>query len=618
MKKSLLLLLLIPVFLLSCGRENAPADSSATTLPPQDLPVYTAGETAYTLIRGQRSSDGVKEIMLTLRKAMEAAYGKAPAIRDDFVMDQAELTKDACEILIGDTNRPESAELKKTLPAGNSYAIAAEGSRIVIVASSEAVLAEAVDLFIRNYVLKDSTQGGDMMIQGDLLVTETLTDFVRKGWELSCPSPLSGSLAKGYYNSGSGLADDTRQETDEFSRMHLITGVDEQDFTAYLQDAMWAGYTRTLDNQIGKNRYASFTKDGMNYHIAYMEQAGEIRVSEDRAGVALTDFAYDTKGEAQATVYQYGLYYDPQNRDNTGNTINCGMIYVIRLSDNSVVLVDGGHLYQSSDEAIGGLWDFLHEITGTAKGETVRVAAWYITHAHGDHVTGTAKLLNRYHDQIALERIMYNIPSVQVRPGGYDQNTTTAKEIVRKYYPQVKFLKLHSGQQFNLSNVGIEILYTHEDAVGLAQYEEAAKNGGNVQFPLSDYNCTSTILRLHIDGQTLLLLGDTNVEAEKVMKEFYPASVWKSDAVQIAHHCFNYLNTLYPMIAAPIALLPNSYFGGHTPENTPKLETVLKYVENDQIYYEGEGTVGLAVVDGKFQVIYEAPVIGKEYDHSGM
>ena len=86
----------------------------------------------------------------------------------------------------------------------------------------------------------------------------------------------------------------------------------------------------------------------------------------------------------------------------------------------------------------------------------------------------------------------------------------------------------------------------------------------------------------------------------------------------MAHHCFNYLNSLYPMIAAPVVLMPNSYFGSHTPENLPKLETILKYMENDQIYYEGSGTVGLAVVDDKLTVVYEAELIGGEYDFSGI
>ena len=603
--------------LFSCKSGDQPAVTTPAPDPaPADVEIYKDGATEYKIVRGQRSSDGVKDAMVALRSALEKTFGTAPFLSDDWVKDEAMLSEDAPEILIGDTNRPDSIALKKALPAGNSFAIAVKGSRVVIVANNEAVLAKAVDVFVKDYVEKNA-KGGNLMLKGDLFVTETLTDFVRDGWVLSCPSPMVGSLAKGFYNSGSGLADDIRKETDEYSRMHLLTDITEADFTAYVEEMKAAGYAQILDNTLGKNRYAAFEKDGLSYHVAYMDEGKEIRVSEDRAGVSLKEFAYDTKGDTQTVIYQYGLYYDPNNQV-TNKTVNCGMLYVIRLSDNSLVLVDGGHLHQSSNEAMEGLVSFLHEITGTEKGETIRIAAWYMTHAHGDHVTGMAKLVKRYHDEISLERVMYNIPSYQVRPAGYDDNTTTTKAMIRQYFPEAKFLKLHAGQKFNLSDIGFEVLFTHEDAVGKDQFTEAAKNGGKVQFPLSDYNCTSAILRLNIDGKSVLLLGDTNVEAEAVMKKTFPAAVWKSDAVQVAHHCFNYLNSLYPMIAAPVVLMPNSYFGSHTPENLPKLETILKYMENDQIYYEGSGTVGLAVVDDKLTVVYEAELIGGEYDFSGI
>ena len=601
--------------LLSCKNSDQPAVTTPAPAPA-DVEIYKDGKTEYKIVRGQRSSDGVKDVVVDLRAALEAACGSAPYLSDDWVKDQATLSEDAFEILIGETNRPDSIALQKALPGGNSYAIAVKKSRVVIVATNEAVLAKAVDVFIKDYVQKNA-QGGNLMLKGDLFVTDTLANFVRDGWVLSCPSPRVGSLAEGFYNSGSGLADDVRKETDEYSRMQLLSDVSEADFTAYVEEMKAAGYTQILDNTLGKNRYAAFEKDGLSYHVAYMDTNKEIRVSEDRAGVSLKEFAYDTKGDKQTVIYQYGLYYDPNNQV-TNKTVNCGMLYVIRLSDNSLVLVDGGHLHQSSNEAMEGLVSFLHEITGTEKGETIRIAAWYMTHAHGDHVTGMAKLVKRYHDEIALERVMYNIPSYQVRSAGYDDNTTTTKAMIRQYFPKAKFLKLHAGQKFTLSDVGFEVLFTHEDAVGIDQFAEAAKNGGKVQFPLSDYNCTSAILRLNIDGKTVLLLGDTNVEAEAVMKKTFPATVWKSDAVQVAHHCFNYLNSLYPMIAAPVVLMPNSYFGSHTPENLPKLETILKYMENDQIYYEGSGTVGLAVVDGKLTVVYEADLVGGEYDFSGI
>lgn len=439
----------------------------------------------------------------------------------------------------------------------------------------------------------------------------------RSDWVLACPSPMAGELLKGFYNSGSGLADDIDAETNEYSRMQIVTGVDEADYTAYLEQMKAEGYLQIMATKVDTSSFAEFTKDGLVYHVAYMANDGEIRVSEDRAGVPLSAFAYDTVGEKQTQIYQYGLYYDPENRVTT-TAVNCGMLYIVRLSDNSLVLVDSAHLYQGTNEMTDALVDFLHQLTDTQKGEKIKIAAWYMTHAHGDHVTVMAKLCNRYHDEIDLQRVMFNIPSYQVRSRGYDDNTTTVKAMMRKYYPDVKFLKIHTGQQFNLSDLFVEVLYTHEDAIGMTQFANANESGDTVRFDLRDYNCTSSVVRFTIDGKSVLLLGDISGEAEKVMAKNFSAEIWKSDVVQAAHHCFNYLNTLYPMIAAPIVFMPNSYYACHLPNNLPRLESMLQYVVDDQIYYESAATYGFVVEDGAFKLIYEAPVIGGEYDGSGI
>ena len=57
------------------------------------------------------------------------------------------------EILIGDTGRSESTALKSTL-SGNQYAIKREGNKIIIVATNDAFLYDAVEYFIDNYLSK--------------------------------------------------------------------------------------------------------------------------------------------------------------------------------------------------------------------------------------------------------------------------------------------------------------------------------------------------------------------------------------------------------------------------------------------------------------------------------
>lgn len=426
-------------------------------------------------------------------------------------------------------------------------------------------------------------------------------------WVLGCPTPNCGELAKGYYNAGAMLADDRNGVTEEDSKMQIISNVVEMDFDNYINLLKDKGIKGYLEHELGKDKFFAFDYEGNYYHVSYIAKRGEIRVVEDKSSTSLNEFGYHKLGQEKTTIYQYGLYYDPENHV-TDKTVNCGMLYIIKLSDNSLFMIDGGHIRQWNEEAIEGLWQFLLKITNTKEDGIIRISGWYFTHAHDDHLNGCTKLLNRYHEQIILERVMYNFPCYALSTG-YVLSTFDMKEIISKLYPQTKLLKLHTGQKFDIADMTVEVFYTHEDA---AKKEELSK------IHLGDSNCTSTILKLTIDGKTVMMLGDTNVETEEIIKKYSVKEIWKSDMVQVAHHCFNYLNTLYEWICAPVAILPNSYFAAHTEnDNLPKLNSILKYVKDNQIYYEGEGTDAFVVTEEGWKQIECTPLIGGEYDYSG-
>ena len=430
---------------------------------------------------------------------------------------------------------------------------------------------------------------------------------MKMNWKLDCPTPDCGKIVDGVYRVGAMLADDRESNTSEDARMQTITGVTEADFEAYVRMLENAGFSDCYAHSMGADKFFAGSYAAKNYHVRYLAARNELRVIEDRNVTPLTRFGYEAAGEKQTVIYQYGLYYDPNN-DCTDKTVNCGMLYVIRLCDNRLMLIDGGHLYQWNAQALQAFWSFLHQITDTPEDGVIDIACWYFTHAHGDHVMGCTRLLDRYHEQIKLERVMHGFVSYQVDACGYDPSVFAMKRAIRQYYPDVPCLRLHAGQKFPLADVICEVLYAQEDAVEANAPEK---------FPLLDFNCTSTIIKLTVNGKTALFLGDTNLESEKLLAKISTPDIWKADAVQVAHHCFNFLDTLYAWADAPMAWLPNSYFGAHTPENTPKLESVLRFVGDGQIYYEGEATYGFAAGKCGFMPIFTESVVGGAYDGSG-
>jgi len=425
-----------------------------------------------------------------------------------------------------------------------------------------------------------------------------------KNWILGCPMPEGGCIAEGVYNAGAMLADDRQGPTPEDSHLQIVSG-SRALFEAYRARMKADCGKGWFENTQGLDQVFSFTLEGKQYHVRWADRKQQIRFTEDPVSTPLPDFGGGTPGSGKTMVYQYGLYYDPENHV-TDRTVNCGMLYIIHLSDNRLMMIDGGHIFQCSNLAMEGLWQFLREITGAGDEEPVTIALWYFTHAHDDHADGCTKLLSRHHDRILLERVMFNFPS------GSDPVASSSiielKNTIRRWYPEIKLLKMRTGQKFSLAELTVEVLYTQEDAVDI---------GNMARFPMQDFNCTSGILKLTAGGRDFLVLGDTNVETEAFLAENSEPSLWKADMVQLAHHCFNYLDTLYDWIRAAVVLVPNSYGGAHQPENAPKLVAAEQFVQNGNIYYEGAGTDGLTPTEEGWVHVFRADLVGGEYDGSG-
>ena len=183
----------------------------------------------------------------------------------------------------------------------------------------------------------------------------------QNAWVLSCPAPKSGRIVEGYYNAGPIIADDRNGPTLEDTKVQIIAEVSLQDYENYINSLKVEGGNVYLENQIADDLFFAYEHGGKNYHVRYCAKRGEIRVAEEPDYVSPTGFGYKAAGPEQTTLYQYGLYYDPNN-NMTPKTANCGMLYIIKLSDNSLFMMDAGFYLQWKDEAIDGLWQFLRQI----------------------------------------------------------------------------------------------------------------------------------------------------------------------------------------------------------------------------------------------------------------
>ncbi|MBE6640091.1 MAG: hypothetical protein E7619_00745 [Ruminococcaceae bacterium] len=143
---------LIAISLVSCAEKAPPAvtdtaDGTEASATPLELTIVNAsGKTDYRIIIAEDASNRVRNAVGDLRSHFAGAFSAPIYMKEDASTEETET-----EILIGNTNRKESAEAVSRLEE-NTYSITAQGKKIVIAATSEEGLESAIKLFTELYL----------------------------------------------------------------------------------------------------------------------------------------------------------------------------------------------------------------------------------------------------------------------------------------------------------------------------------------------------------------------------------------------------------------------------------------------------------------------------------
>lgn len=376
-----------------------------------------------------------------------------------------------------------------------------------------------------------------------------------------------------------------------------FTEVTEAAYLDYMAELENSGLQRIYSMQIEKNSFDEFS-DGKS--LLRCNRTGDVlRIIEDEVSLPLSEIS-DSCAEGKTEIYQYSLHY---TRNRGGFSMDCGMCYLAKLPNGSVLMVDGGYYCQCTEEATEALMDLLHRLGG----EKIRLV-WFCTHGHSDHVDMLSKIIRLHHDEIELERVLFNFPSEKY----YGKNiyATILFNRIKAYYPEVRFRKLHAGDVFNLGGCPVQVLLTHEQLTGKTGDEHSG-----------DYNDTSTVLKMRLDPSVtngdadFLLLGDMGSKAEAAVLDAYSAETLHSGAVQVAHHLINRLDRIYDTIDADIALVPQSERAKENWDRTNYL-IVTRTVAEDAFYFANQGTDGFQVCDGRIVPFFHEEKTGGVYDGS--
>lgn len=592
------------------GEETQAATDKEVT---EGMVLFENGEYKFTFIAPALADLEVTELRNELARAFKAKTGVTPTFKKD---DAVEASADSPEVLFGQTDREASGAPEGTDEERDAYySVYVTGNKLVINGSDSYQLGLAVDYFIENYLSGDKVE--TLSISPDINKSEVLKGYTRSYWGLpSIPAYPEGKnlLYSGTYNCGTTIKNYAAGITDDSSILQRVKKTDTEEFAAYIKKLESYGFKKEYESGIENNFYVGMYDGKQRIYLTYSDVNSVAKIVLDPTGMSLDEFGYSytPKAGEQSVYYQYGI----PMADGTGNGHpNCGMLLVIKCADNSVIVIDGGDGdKQMNATALAGLNDFLHNITDTPTTGKIRISAWYMTHYHSDHILGFYDFLSTYGDSYTLERVIANLPTDDALAwNGLSWSTGIIKKwntLINAKYPECKDIKVHTGQEIQIADVTLTVLYTHEDLL-----TDAGK------FNSTDSNDMSTVIRVDNGKMSMLVLGDANTRTQSEMMKTFTAATFKCDILQAAHHMIYELNTIYKWAAPSIVYVPQNSVvaqnneAEHAVNGTTylqKLQTLINLVGEENLYFGGDETVGFASVDGTLtKVYYRDGVIGK-------
>lgn len=502
----------------SAGVIQLPESLCYFSEPLASVDIIKNGKANYTVVRAEECNQYMLEQAQEVRTAIETATGVAPSLSTDWVKKNTAPDSSTLEILVGDTNRTETAEVKASLGI-NEYAVRVVGNKIVLVGSSATGTGKAVDAFIK---LINETVGQKVDGKADLtLLAETAkSGETNKNWLDEVPAFTAGT----FY----GTLDSNSNTYEAY-----YTDTTLADLEAYCKMLEDAGYTLYDKNEIVGNVFRTYTKDKKTIiHVYFVDYLDAVRVIVSPYSNGLPPLE-STAGEkvTEPSVTQMILDYE---------TGTFGMCYIITLEDGSFIIFDGGGNSSAYDA------QRLHETLQSLNKRSGKpvIAAWILTHVHWDHHSNFQAFAAKYGSQYVLEYAIHNAPAESYAySDGFSQYFNSSYMQTISYFDGNKqVVKAHTGMKFNLHGAEFEVLFSHEDL-----------------FPetVTYFNNTCMVTRMTLAGQTFMWLGDVQIEGSGVIVNMYGDYV-KSDIVQMAHHGVSNGGSkdLYTLINADVALWP--------------------------------------------------------------
>ena len=184
------------------------------------------------------------------------------------------------------------------------------------------------------------------------------------------------------------------------------------------------------------------------------------------------------------------------------------MMSFVLVSDDHVIVVDGGNTCDADY-----LCSYLKKFGG-------KVDAWFLTHAHSDHINALTSLLERRSGEVTIDGVYYNFPSDSylkaAEPGEFIHVEKLYSELAKN---KLRVVTVHKDDIYNFGELRIRVLREPDESI-----------------KQNEVNNSSIVLRVEANELSLIILGDLGVEGGDQLLATNPHELIKADYVQMAHH----------------------------------------------------------------------------------
>ena len=258
--------------------------------------------------------------------------------------------------------------------------------------------------------------------------------------------------------------------------------------------------------------------------------------------------------------------------------------YVIKTQNGKFIVIDGGIDGEGKDRD-PYMPAALRAIAGVDEGEYFEVEAWFLSHAHKDHMYELSKMLRDYSkdSNYKINNIYFDFPefgSAEYSAQNGDMEISQIRENINKYgevigaevksgstyYDDINGAVINAeavakGLSFDIDGVKVEVLQTWDPADGT-----------------SNLNDTSLVIRMTIGEQTVLFLNDLGSIGGRRLLATYGDEL-KSDIVQMAHHGQAGVNKdVYDAIDADVHLWPTPIWVWNNANHTYQIDEVREWL----------------------------------------